>query len=222
MSTPVVDPTETRPDPDVREANQAALPTKDVHDHEPVSRRLFWAFALLSMMWLVALTAEVMSNSDSAASPAPSSSSSSSGLGSEDRVEEATLAKIERIPGVESPHAIESIDGITVYEHPERPVKTSANKEITLTGWAYDGAVNRPASNVVVLFDDNEFAADYGSERKDVAKGFKDQALVPTGYTATIPATAVTPGEHSLTLAVVAADGKGYYKSNTTFKVVAS
>jgi hypothetical protein len=70
-----------------------------------------------------------------------------------------------------------------------------------------------PAKGVDVVIDGKAFPATYGQPRQDVATFTKVPALVPVGFTVTLPAGALAVGEHVAVVRVVAADGLGYFEA---------
>ena len=57
------------------------------------------------------------------------------------------------------------------------------------------------------------FPTTYGTHRNDVAQYFRQPSYRDTGFTATIPANAISPGEHWLSIRVVTADSRCYFQS---------
>ena len=82
-----------------------------------------------------------------------------------------------------------------------------------LTHAAQSLAAKLPAKGMDVVIDGKAFGARYGHARGDVATYFKTPALAKTGFRVVLPPEMVGPGSHSVTLRIVAADGKAYYET---------
>ena len=63
------------------------------------------------------------------------------------------------------------------------------------------------------LYDVAGHPTTYGHQRADVATYFKTPALEHVGFTVTLPAGAVKPGQHQAMVRVVAVDKSGYFDS---------
>ncbi len=87
------------------------------------------------------------------------------------------------------------------------------SRDSKVSGWAVDGPKRAPAAGVDVVVDRMVFPATYGTHRDDVAQYFRQPNYRDTGFTATIPANAIPPGEHFLSIRVVTADGRCYFQS---------
>ncbi len=90
-------------------------------------------------------------------------------------------------------------------------VRRSQNAKVS--GWAIDAPRRSPAAGVDVVIDRMVFPTTYGTHRNDVAQYFRQPSYRDTGFTATIPANAILPGEHWLSIRVVVADGRCYFQS---------
>ena len=82
-----------------------------------------------------------------------------------------------------------------------------------VSGWAVDHTNRTGASGVDVIVDRMVFPSTYGIHRNDVAEYFRRTAYRDTGFTATIPASAMPAGEHWLSLRVVTLEGSCYLQS---------
>jgi phosphoglycerol transferase len=92
-------------------------------------------------------------------------------------------------------------------------VRVSSSDELRVSGWAVDHPSKSAANAVDVVIDRTPFASTYGATRDDVAEYFQRPGYRDTGFTASIPGSAIAKGEHTLTLRVVAADGRCYFQS---------
>jgi phosphoglycerol transferase len=88
------------------------------------------------------------------------------------------------------------------------------SQEAKVSGWAIDGPRRLPAAGVDVVIDRMVFPTTYGTHRNDVAEYFRLPSYRDTGFTATIPANAIPPGERWLSIRVVRADGRCYFQSS--------
>lgn len=82
---------------------------------------------------------------------------------------------------------------------------------VTFAGWAYDPVGKTAAKAVDIVIDGVAYGARYRQPRADVASYFKNENLTETGFAATLPASAVVRGAHTVVIRVVAADGAGYF-----------
>jgi phosphoglycerol transferase len=87
------------------------------------------------------------------------------------------------------------------------------SQEAKVSGWAIDAPRRSPAAGVDVVVDGMVFPTTYGTHRNDVAEYFRQPGYRDSGFTAIIPANAIAPGEHWLSIRVVTADGGCYFQS---------
>jgi hypothetical protein len=120
----------------------------------------------------------------------------------------AGLAKLPILAGV-------SLDRIGAAPDPlnRRPAVTPAGQATAFEGFAFDPVAKAPGRGVDVVVDGKVYGSAYGGTRLDVASYFKQPGLSAVGFTFTLPAGALAPGDHAVLLRVVAADGKGFYES---------
>jgi hypothetical protein len=94
---------------------------------------------------------------------------------------------------------------------------------LLVEGWAYDPTARSTGRLLLLVVDGTRaFQADYGISRPDVATFFRNQAYRDAGYTAVVPASAFSVGQHTLNLVLLSKDGKRYYtlaKPTATFSV---
>lgn len=115
--------------------------------------------------------------------------------------------------------AIDSLDGDAV-PHNAAPILVFPKTGVLIRGWAVDTIAQRPAAGVAVSIDGGPaIGAEYGLPRDDATRALGDRAYGYTGFVATIPAEALTPGRHTLTLKIIAADARGYYQPNQQFVI---
>ena len=93
------------------------------------------------------------------------------------------------------------------------PVSIRSAEDSKVSGWAVDAPSRAPASGVDIVIDRMVFPAVYGAHRNDVAQYLGRPNYRDTGFNATIPANALSRGEHWLSLRVVTADGRCYFQS---------
>jgi hypothetical protein len=110
--------------------------------------------------------------------------------------------------------AIDTVAGIATWETQGAPIVVAAGGPVTVTGWAVDIAARDRAGGVEVVLDDGQaFPAHYGEARDDVARNLCGAAYTRSGFTATIPAGALVPGNHTLTLRILSRDRQAVYPS---------
>ena len=117
--------------------------------------------------------------------------------------------KIQKIDG--GSFCIERINGFI--DSKEILVDVSKYPKVTLTGWAVDERARDVASSVWLTLDGNPVAAVYyGTERADVAQGFKVATYKFSGWTTSVSFENITPGKHKISLRIVSKDKKSYYE----------
>src|SRR5262249_20284773 len=85
---------------------------------------------------------------------------------------------------------------------------------ITLTGWAVDREAGGPSSGVAINVDgQQDFPAEYGQERVDVALFFDRPAYWHSGFVASLPVEKLGRGRHLLRLKILSVDHRQYYWS---------
>jgi hypothetical protein len=94
-----------------------------------------------------------------------------------------------------------------------QPAVTPASQPTVFSGFGYDTPAKLPAKGVDVVVDGKAYGTTYGQPRQDVADFTKVPALVPVGFTVTLPAGALAAGDHTVVVRVIAADGRGYFES---------
>ena len=98
---------------------------------------------------------------------------------------------------------------------PPQGATIAADQPITVTGWALDGGVRRPAAAAYLLLDNRyTYRADYGAARPDVAAAVGALGGDRVGFTVTLPPGMAAPGrQHTLAVRIVTADGTAYADS---------
>ena len=117
----------------------------------------------------------------------------------------AGLPRRPGMPGFFLDHIGAAIDPMN---KPPQPLTPGA--PLLVDGFGFDAAAKLPAKGMDVVIDGKAFGARYGHARGDVATYFKTPALANTGFRVVLPPEMVGPGSHSVTLRIVAADGKAY------------
>lgn len=112
--------------------------------------------------------------------------------------------------------AVISLDLINDAQDPlNRPATIKAGVPVTFSGFGFDPVAKAPGKGLDIVVDGVAHGTTYGQERQDVAGYFKTEAVMKTGFTATLPASVNTPGPHKAIIRVVAADGAAYFDSVT-------
>jgi phosphoglycerol transferase len=87
-------------------------------------------------------------------------------------------------------------------------------------GWAVDLASESTAAAVDLVVDQTAFPTFYGSDQPNVVEYLQRPAYFASGFTGVVPARAVAPGTHAISVRVVSADGRCYYQSGAIKVVV--
>jgi hypothetical protein len=95
----------------------------------------------------------------------------------------------------------------------------SSSADVKVVGWAVD-YWRMAAAGLDVVIDTTLLPSTYGTNRNDVADYFGRTDYRDTGFTATIPANTLVPGEHWLSIRVVAANSACYNQSPSVRVVV--
>ena len=101
------------------------------------------------------------------------------------------------------------------------PVEVKRDQATVISGWAIDEQHQAPAASVEIAVDDHPYRTLYGGERPDVAAHFGDEVYRNTGFRVKLPAGAVAPGEHVVSLRVLAHDGNSYIQGTTVVVIAA-
>jgi hypothetical protein len=83
---------------------------------------------------------------------------------------------------------------------------------IYLRGWAADMELRAALGGVFGIFDGNDYVVGvHGLPRIDVSTAFDLSAAYKSGFTLRMPTNRMTPGTHTLDVALVTADGRSYF-----------
>lgn len=95
----------------------------------------------------------------------------------------------------------------------EGEIQARAQDGLTLIGWAmWESSL---AGGVQIAVDDQLFNASYGAARADVASHFRNSALTSSGFSFSLPAHVISPGQHILTVHVLNPEGTAFRSSPT-------
>jgi hypothetical protein len=112
----------------------------------------------------------------------------------------APTIAFERIGEVRSPNTAQ-------------PIELRTFRDVEVAGWAVTPESERQGADMEVAVDGTPFAAAYGFDRPDVAEYLRVPAAQPSGFRAMIPAQALPPGRHQLTLRVQSKTRPCFYES---------
>ena len=93
------------------------------------------------------------------------------------------------------------------------PTEVPLLRDVEVAGWAVTPESERQGADMEVAVDGTPFAAAYGFDRPDVAEYLQVPAAQPSGFRALIPAQALPPGQHQLTLRVQSRTRPCFYES---------
>jgi hypothetical protein len=117
--------------------------------------------------------------------------------------------------------SLDTVCGKVVNGPDEAPIEVPAGGTIQVEGWAVDKPAGGLARAVLIIVDEQfPVQAEYGQERADVAEALGNAAYLKSGYSANIPSELLPPGRHTLEVRVVSQDGRSYYPSAPTTKVI--
>jgi len=116
--------------------------------------------------------------------------------------------------------ALDDLGGQAPKPNAPLAVNPQQTPTITLSGWAVDQRVKGKAGGVIINIDGKtDMVANYGTPRPDVAANFKNPEYANTGFRATIDASTLDKGRHTLTMRVITADQKGYYEQKQKYEI---
>jgi len=95
------------------------------------------------------------------------------------------------------------------------PTDIAVSRDVEVAGWAVTPESERQGADVEVAVDSTPFAAAFGFDRPDVAAYLRAPAAQPSGFRAMIPAEALPPGQHKLTLRVQSRTRPCFYESQS-------
>lgn len=97
-------------------------------------------------------------------------------------------------------------------------VNSQSGPTITVRGWAVDQRAKLPAAGVIINVDGTtDVLADYGAPRPDVASNLKSSDYLNSGFRASLDATKLAKGRHTLTMRIVTVDRKGYFEQKQKY-----
>lgn len=111
-----------------------------------------------------------------------------------------------------TPSAIDVITGGEMSRQNRSFVVPEEGSFIELAGWAVDADNESVAGGAYVDVDGKLFPAFYGAERGDVAKSLGDPSYRYSGFERAIPVSEIGSGTHELSVIILTADRKGYYR----------
>jgi len=109
---------------------------------------------------------------------------------------------------------IESVNGSALKEGEVSTVNIAEeDKSIIIRGWAVDTKNDTAAGGVILDIDGKiELPAYYGIPRQDVAEYHNNRNYTYSGFYASIAASTLGPGPHTISIKVISADKKDYYR----------
>jgi hypothetical protein len=116
-------------------------------------------------------------------------------------------------------YLIDTINGKVISQQTMIIVNSSKEETITIQGWAVDKTVNDTASAVFLTIDERiNIPTYYGLDRPDVAKAYEEPNFRFSGFMATFSSSILEKGEHTISIKIVAKNGKGYYQPEQTIR----
>jgi hypothetical protein len=175
------------------------------------------ALVLLSSMALGAVGCGDVEDADPADNSAkPSANTSPASSGSAAGIDPKSLVSVNS----ETFLALDEIGGKLPVQNVSIPVNPQSMPKITVRGWAVDQRTKGEAGGVIVNVDGKtDVVANYGQPRPDVAANLKNPNYTNSGFIATIDASTLEKGRHTLTMRVVTADKKGYYEQKQKYDI---
>jgi hypothetical protein len=104
---------------------------------------------------------------------------------------------------------IESINDVLL-KNLASPIHIS-HDYLKLTGWALNSPELDVAKDVLVQIDNKLYKTNYGFQRPDVAKYYKNDNYVNSGWRISLPISAIGKGEHYLTVIMLSKNNLNYY-----------
>jgi acetyltransferase-like isoleucine patch superfamily enzyme len=98
---------------------------------------------------------------------------------------------------------------------------TAGDQPIDFRGFAFDGPAKTSGRGVEIVIDGEPYVARYGLWRGDIAEHQESREVGACGYVLTLAPHELAPGRHSVSIRLIAADGRGYFEGpEMSFKVV--
>ena len=109
---------------------------------------------------------------------------------------------------------IEDVNGRRPESDKPLPVVLDGDEILTIKGWAVDQINNKAAGGIMMDIDNGrlQIPALYGIDRPDIAEYHKNDNYRYSGFEASVDTSAMGPGQHIISIKVLAADGKEYYQ----------
>ena len=113
---------------------------------------------------------------------------------------------------------ISSIDKVNqvVVKVPDQSIcPTPGQRKINVTGWAFDGVLNKLVDEIFVCIGKSEFKAVNELDRADVAKHYRNPSMQHTGFMCNIPVHAFLDGSNIVSLKIVVnTENEAFYNIN--------
>lgn len=91
------------------------------------------------------------------------------------------------------------------------PAVIKAGEPATFSGFGFDPVAKAAGKTIDIVVDGVAYATVCCHGRQDVASYYKTQAVLASGFTATLPAGVIKPGVHTVEVRVISPDGKSYF-----------
>ncbi len=128
------------------------------------------------------------------------------------KVPEPALSSIDTLSST-------TVELVVVARPHEEPLIFPAHDPVRVTGWAADASAHTVAQSVFVSVDGGaDLPTQYGFNRSDVAAVWGEEYLA-SGFEVFIPAGALAPGKHVLTIKMVPKDFRGYAASAQSVEI---
>jgi len=127
---------------------------------------------------------------------------------------DATLSSNRLKPLTTEPtYHLDTIDDKLIQSEQILMIEANKEKTLRLTGWAIDSIGKAEAGGVLISVDGQiVIPAFCGLSRPDVAKYFNNDNYTLCGFEALLDTAMIGPGQHDLSIKVIAADGKAFYQ----------
>lgn len=115
-------------------------------------------------------------------------------------------------------------NGIPAKTPNEISIQKNSPKSVSLSGWTFDANSGAPAKRVALLLDQKSQAptiipACYGLRYPGVAESFKNKRLADCGFYASFSPSILSPGEHTICLAVESTGGQQIAVSKEVLRI---
>jgi hypothetical protein len=110
--------------------------------------------------------------------------------------------------------SVETVNGLAWPRGPQ-------GATMKIEGWAFDPAGHAAGQGVIARVDHQlDFPGVYGIARPDIAQAIGDPASTDSGFRVELSTNGLKPGIHTITIAVVDADGEHYYELPDSLQLV--